>query len=526
MLSSPIYSTASGSVPNASSPATDPVSVVPEKTVSGLSKADAEEFSEQLEGALKELENPMLEQTGDALLSNDAQEGQAEQVQQEAEPNAEDWLSAMLGQQQLQLHARDTQLAGNSMAGTTAADVVLQPSAVNPTGVMVTISPAIVGAMTEVVADGRVALNPTAGANTQLDVQRNGQVLTATADTAAIANALRVPDPQSNTSIPANALQNTAEQSHSQQNFAQGNIAQDNIAQDNIAQDNIAQDNIVEESTRETAAALSNQNFASNRAQDANSPALLATAFTAARLAAKPVAATNSERLDQSLANMNVNSSAALATAKAAVSLSANSIAEALTAQSDAPIGADSLIRLMAAADLSTDTSAAFPPSNHLTTAGTEAAGRTAAAALNLQTPESRLGEQLLHTLRDQVQLQIQQKMQNATIRLDPPELGSLEIYLSHEAGRLNVHITASQADVARLIQSTSDRLRHELAGAQFTQVNVQTSAEGQSGQQQSRERQRFMAGDSILANEQSIHDRPTNDRPGQRRSGDVLASV
>lgn len=138
------------------------------------------------------------------------------------------------------------------------------------------------------------------------------------------------------------------------------------------------------------------------------------------------------------------------------------------------------------------------------------------------QGQEAKWGEQLLHTLRDQVQVQIQQKIQNATIRLDPPELGSLEIYISHEAGRLSVHITASQADVARLIQHTSDRLRQELAGSNFTQVNVQTSAEGQSGQQQSRERQRFSADENILANEQPL----VNTHQLQRRPGDVLVSV
>src|SRR5690606_8551048 len=74
-------------------------------------------------------------------------------------------------------------------------------------------------------------------------------------------------------------------------------------------------------------------------------------------------------------------------------------------------------------------------------------------STFKLPTAEAKWGEQLLHTLRDQVQVQLQQRIQNATIRLDPPELGSLEIFLSHESGRLNVHITASQSDVARLLQ-------------------------------------------------------------------------
>lgn len=156
-----------------------------------------------------------------------------------------------------------------------------------------------------------------------------------------------------------------------------------------------------------------------------------------------------------------------------------------------------------------------------LTTNGTESTQRVQ-SQLTLQAPEAKWGEQLLHALRDNVQVQIQQKIQNATIRLDPPELGSLEIYLSHESGRLTVQITSSQADVARLIQATSERLRQELSGPQFIQVNVQTFADGQSGQQQSRERQRFMSDEMILANEQEFigQDKAT------KSTGDVLVTV
>lgn len=145
-------------------------------------------------------------------------------------------------------------------------------------------------------------------------------------------------------------------------------------------------------------------------------------------------------------------------------------------------------------------------------------------AALKLPTPEAKWGEQLLHTLRDQVQVQVQQRIQNATIRLDPPELGSLEIFLSHESGRLNVHINASQADVGRLLQQTSDRLRQELAGGQFTQVNVQTSSDGQSSQQQSRHNpSRFAAEEMIQVNGQPATDK-TRGQSGQ--ASDVLMTV
>lgn len=181
----------------------------------------------------------------------------------------------------------------------------------------------------------------------------------------------------------------------------------------------------------------------------------------------------------------------------------------------------------LALADLgASEASTSLNTTTLLTAAATDGNSRSQLAQLQgpltLQAPEAKWGEQLLHALRDNVQLQIQQKIQNATIRLDPPELGSLEIYISHEGGRLQVQITASQADVARLIQHTSERLRQELSGPQFTQVNIQTSAEGQSGQQQSRERQRFSSDELILANEQGF----IENQAQSKRAGDVLVSV
>lgn len=120
---------------------------------------------------------------------------------------------------------------------------------------------------------------------------------------------------------------------------------------------------------------------------------------------------------------------------------------------------------------------------------------------LKLEAPEAKWGEQMLGALRDSVELQLQQKVQSATIRLDPPELGSLEITLSHEAGRLNVQISAAQGDVARLLQQSSERLRQELVGQNFLQVSVQVSADGQSGQQQHSRARPYLPEAPVAAN-------------------------
>lgn len=108
---------------------------------------------------------------------------------------------------------------------------------------------------------------------------------------------------------------------------------------------------------------------------------------------------------------------------------------------------------------------------------------------LKLAAPQARWGEQMLHALRETVEVQVQQRFQQATIRLDPPELGSLEIFISHENGRLSVHISAAQTDVVRLIAATSERLRQELVEQNTLQVQVQVSSDtgGHSQREQGR---------------------------------------
>lgn len=144
--------------------------------------------------------------------------------------------------------------------------------------------------------------------------------------------------------------------------------------------------------------------------------------------------------------------------------------------------------------------------------------------AVKLQAPEARWGEQMLHALRENVGMQLQQKIQSATIRLDPPELGSMEILLSHESGRLNVQLTAVNADVARLLQQTSDRLRQELISQHFVQVNVQVGAD--SGGQQGQQRQRAALAAEELPLEARTLEQEQQDNRAAERARDVLITV
>ncbi|MCQ4259996.1 flagellar hook-length control protein FliK [Stutzerimonas stutzeri] len=191
------------------------------------------------------------------------------------------------------------------------------------------------------------------------------------------------------------------------------------------------------------------------------------------------------------------------------------------------PVAAPALADTMAAASLeplleAVEALDAGEPLTSTVERGQTTPAQAADRALKLQAPEAKWGEQMLHALRENVDLQIQQKIQSATIRLDPPELGSMEIMLSHESGRLNVHLSAANADVARLLQQTSERLRHELVGQHFVQVNVQVGAD--SGGQQGQQRQR-----AALAAEELPTAARQQEQQQSRESGraqDVLITV
>jgi flagellar hook-length control protein FliK len=115
-----------------------------------------------------------------------------------------------------------------------------------------------------------------------------------------------------------------------------------------------------------------------------------------------------------------------------------------------------------------------------------------------VQIDQARWGESMLSTLRQQITTQIQSQQQQTTIRLDPPELGVLEIFLQHENGRINIQINANQSDVARMLQQTSDKLRNELVQQAFVEVNVDIQ-QGQSGS--GKHNQFLLKDDNVIRN-------------------------
>ncbi len=84
--------------------------------------------------------------------------------------------------------------------------------------------------------------------------------------------------------------------------------------------------------------------------------------------------------------------------------------------------------------------------------------------------------------LGDRLQLQLQRNSEHAVIRLDPPNLGSIEISIRHSAGSLQVNLSASNGEVLRQLNAVGDNMRQDLSTRQFNDVAVTVSASNSRG--------------------------------------------
>ncbi|MCE7659972.1 flagellar hook-length control protein FliK [Vibrio fluvialis] len=106
-------------------------------------------------------------------------------------------------------------------------------------------------------------------------------------------------------------------------------------------------------------------------------------------------------------------------------------------------------------------------------------------ASVRIDTQADKWGEQMLQVLHDRVTLQAQQNLQEAKIRLDPPDLGKLDLVVRVEGDRLSVQINANAAATREALMQVSDRLRAELQSQNFVHVDVNVGSD-QGDQRQS----------------------------------------
>lgn len=145
------------------------------------------------------------------------------------------------------------------------------------------------------------------------------------------------------------------------------------------------------------------------------------------------------------------------------------------------------------------------------------------ATTLKMDPEPSRWSEQLQSALGERLQVQVKQQIQHATIRLDPPDMGKIDIAMQIDSGRVQVQINASHAEVYRALQQTSNELRQSLTEQNFVQVNVQVSSQS-GGQQQGRGHSFNGQQDAIMAGAEIAAHSSTGD--DARRDNSVLLTV
>jgi flagellar hook-length control protein FliK len=87
--------------------------------------------------------------------------------------------------------------------------------------------------------------------------------------------------------------------------------------------------------------------------------------------------------------------------------------------------------------------------------------------------PPSAWRQSLREALGERLQLQAGRGLEQAVIRLDPPQLGRIEIAIRHTAGSLEVTLSATHGEVLRQLHAVSDNLRNDLAQRQYAEVAV-----------------------------------------------------
>jgi flagellar hook-length control protein FliK len=100
-------------------------------------------------------------------------------------------------------------------------------------------------------------------------------------------------------------------------------------------------------------------------------------------------------------------------------------------------------------------------------------AAQPAADTVKLAGPPTAWRQSLQETLGDRLNVHVANNVQQATISIEPPQLGRIDIAIRHSAGTLEVNISATNGDVLRQLQTVSDNLRNDLSQRQYTEVAV-----------------------------------------------------
>ncbi|WP_435133577.1 flagellar hook-length control protein FliK [Plesiomonas shigelloides] len=169
--------------------------------------------------------------------------------------------------------------------------------------------------------------------------------------------------------------------------------------------------------------------------------------------------------------------------------LGADETSDKATSKADSTL----LAATKAATHQATDTPAAAHPqaaTHDFLDSLRQAQGNNGLSAMRQPEPQAptplplRHPEQSAQALQEQVQFLLNRKLDTVEIRLDPPELGNLQIKLHLNQDQAQVGIVVQNSHARELLEQTLPRLREMLAqqGIQLGQTQVQQQSQQQQG--------------------------------------------
>ena len=100
----------------------------------------------------------------------------------------------------------------------------------------------------------------------------------------------------------------------------------------------------------------------------------------------------------------------------------------------------------------------------------------------------------LIDALGERLSVQLNRGSSQATVRLDPPMMGTIEIVIRHDAAGVQVHLSASHGDVLRQLHSIGTALSQDLVQRNHGEVTVHVSESSRDGEGRQRNHQRGSA--------------------------------
>lgn len=112
-------------------------------------------------------------------------------------------------------------------------------------------------------------------------------------------------------------------------------------------------------------------------------------------------------------------------------------------------------------------------------------------SAVSESVPVQQGSQALVQSLAQRVQVQHLQGTQVAVVRLDPPQMGTIELRISHDATGVHVQMQASHSEVGRQLVAVVDSLRQELlTRSGDAHITVSSSRSTSTGGQSDAQRQ------------------------------------